>query len=102
LRKAKKDLAQETKSRRVAMKKVQEVQEKFENLLKEKVRMCEEQSDELRRHVYQISASASASVRNLLVPTSPLFLTPTTQTTMRLASLVAARSGGLGTTGPHA
>jgi len=36
LRKAKKDLAQETKSRRVAMKKVQEVQEKFENLLKEK------------------------------------------------------------------
>ena len=81
LRKAKVDLAQETKSRRVAMKKVQEVQEKFENLLKEKVRMREEQSDELRRHVYQISASASAaSVRNLLLPTSPLFLTPTTQT----------------------
>ncbi|GMH60227.1 hypothetical protein TL16_g03003 [Triparma laevis f. inornata] len=36
LRQAKADLAGETKSRRVAMKKVQEVQEKFENLLKEK------------------------------------------------------------------
>ena len=44
-------LAQETKSRRVAMKKVQEVQEKFENLLKEKVRMREEQSDEGRERV---------------------------------------------------